>query len=173
MHQICLNLIPSFHLSELGGHSISVLKGTFSLLETSFLLPYPFPFYSPTLSLPHQKRKENNMDSSSSSTNSDNVMLIVQFHRDLFQLNFSLHKYPCWDGNASPMRCTHAYHTAVFSEVWLPLQGIATKYHQLMVDEFSCFLGSWNLSSSAHFSRPPIYSSFSSGFHFYKIWQQG
>ena len=87
MHQICLNVIPSFHLSELGGHSISVLKGTFSLLETSFLLPYPFPFYCPTLSLPPQKRKENkenNMDSSSSSTNSDNVMLIVQFHRDLF-----------------------------------------------------------------------------------------
>lgn len=113
------------------------------------------------------------MDSSFSSTNSDNVILIVWFHRDLFQLNFSLHKYPCWDGNASWMRCTCAYHMAVFSNVWLPPQDIATKYHQLMVDDFSCFLGPWGLSSSAHFSRPPIYSSFCSGFHFYKIWQQG
>ena len=121
-----------------------------------------FPFAPPTLSLPHQKRKKgNNMESNFSSTNTDIVMLIVQLHRDLFQPNLSSHKGICRYGNASCMRYTYAYHTAVFSEILLPPWGIATEYHQPKVGEFGCFPGSGNLlSSSAHFPRPLIYSSF-------------
>lgn len=50
---------------------------------------------------------------------------------------------------------------SIFPEILLSPWGSATKYHQQKVEEITCFpvCGSL-LCSSAHFSRPPTYSSF-------------
>lgn len=167
MHYICLNSTLSFHLTELGKHLISLLKGTFSswrLTRHAFLFP--------SLPSPSETNKQN------TDSNFHLLILIVlcslSNYTGVFPARDLLAQDLCLCGNPSGLRHAYVHHAAVFSEILLPPGGVATEYQEPKADESNCFPVSRNLpSSSAYFPRPPILHPSLPlvllGFHFIKF----